>query len=42
MKIKIMVLENDDEEIGIKFEIPDLTKFTATAIYFKLFELCLE
>ena len=42
MKIKVMILENDNKETGKKFEIPDLTEFTANAIYFKLFELCIE
>lgn len=42
MKIKIAVMGDNDEQTGKTFEIPELTDFVATTIYFKLFELCIE
>ena len=42
MKIKIMMLKDNDKETGYKFEIPDLTDFVADTIYFRLLELCIK
>ena len=42
MKIKIIELEDNDEETGRAFEIPHLTSFVANAVFDKLFDICIR
>ena len=42
MKIKIIELEDNDEEIGRAFEMSSLSSFVANAVFDKLYMLCVK